>query len=111
MGKMKIRYIPIETLLEMRANNEKFKLVEALSEESFAQGHIPGAINFPMDKLKEKAKKLLKKTDTIVIYCASYHCQASTNAARLLLGMGYKKVLDYKAGKKGWQDAGLELEE
>jgi len=106
----KIKFITIETLLEMRTNNEKFKLVETLTDFSFKKGHIPGAIDIPIDSIGKLAPKLLKKTDTIVVYCADYTCHASTNAAKMLLGMGYKNVLDFKASKKGWVDAGFELE-
>lgn len=107
---VRIKFISLDQLLEMKANNDRFKLVEVLSEDNFKEGHIPGAINLPMDKLAVLAKKYLKKTDTIVVYCASYACHASTKAAELLLKMGYRKTLDFKASKKGWIDAGLELE-
>ena len=70
---------------------------------------MPGAINIPVDKLKEIAPKMLKKSDKIVVYCASYQCHASTNGARILLEMGYKNVLDFKGGKKTRVDAGFEL--
>lgn len=104
----KVKFIDIEGLLEMEANNENFKLVEVLKEEDYRQGHIPSAINIPMQKLADAGKQL-KKTDTIVVYCASYGCHASTNAAKSLMQMGYKKVLDFKGGKKMWTDAGLDL--
>lgn len=107
---VKIKFISLDQLLEMKVNNDKFKLVEVLSEDNFEEGHIPGAINLPIDKLSSLAKKYLKKTETIVVYCASYACHASTHAAEILLKMGYKKTLDFKASKKGWTDAGLELE-
>ena len=94
----------------MLANNDEFKLVEVLSEESYGSGHIPGAINLPLDKLKDLSEKQLDKTDTIVVYCGSYTCHVSTKATKELLRMGYEKTLDFKAGKKGWLKAGLELE-
>ena len=106
----KIKFIAMEQLLEMMENKEQFKLVEVLSPESYKEGHIPGAINLPFDKIKELAPKHLKKTDVIVVYCANYHCQASTKATRTLLDMGYSKAIDFKAGKQGWENAGLELE-
>ena len=106
----RIRFIPIEQLLEMMENKDDFKLVEVLSEDSYKDGHIPGAINIPVDKLEKENGKKLKKTDTIVVYCASYHCPASTNATKILLKMGYNKVFDFKGSKKTWVDAGFELE-
>ena len=106
---VKIKFITLEDLLEMQTNDEDFKLVEVLSEDSFKRGHIPGAINIPGGNLESEAEKHLDKTDKIVVYCSSYSCQASTNAAKTLLEMGYENVLDFKAGKKGWSDVGLHL--
>jgi len=113
----KIKLITLEQLMEMDVNGQKFKLVEVLGEDSFKKGHIPGAINIPVPKditvkeLTEVSKvKGVKKTDTIVTYCASYPCHASTRAATLFLKAGFKKTLDFKASKKGWVDAGFELE-
>jgi len=106
----RIKFIPIEQLLEMMGNKDNFKLVEVLSEDSYEKGHIPNAINIPVDKLEKESGKKLKKTDNIVVYCASYTCHASTNAAKILLNMGYNKVLDFKGSKKAWVDAGFELE-
>lgn len=106
---MHIKLITLEQLLEMQFSGTKFKLVEVLAEDSFKKGHLPHAINLPLDHLEELAKKHLKKTDLIVVYCNSFGCEASTEAARILLKMGYKKVLDYKAGKLGWVNGDLDL--
>ena len=106
----KLRFITIERLLEMKANNKKFTLVDVLSEESYKEGHIPGAINIPLENLESLAERYLDNRDTIVVYCGSYSCQASTKATRKLLEMDYENTLDFKAGKRGWQHAGLELE-
>lgn len=81
-----------------------------MGEDSYKDGHIPNAINIPVDNLERYVSKKLKKTDTIVVYCASYSCHASTNAAIMLMKIGYKKVLDFKGSKKAWVDSGLELE-
>jgi rhodanese-related sulfurtransferase len=104
----KIKFITLEQLMEMDVNGQKFKLVYVLHPSAFKKGHIPGSINIPFDELK--TTKILKKTDTIIVYCSSYSCHASTNAAALLIKRGYKKVLDFKAGAKGWADADLGLQ-
>jgi rhodanese-related sulfurtransferase len=106
----KLTFITIERLLEMNANDEKFTLVDVLSEESYKDGHIPGAINIPLGNLESLAERYLDRKDTIVVYCGSYSCQASTKATRKLLEMGYENTLDFKAGKRGWQHTGLGLE-
>jgi len=108
-----VKIISIEDFLEMLTNGEDFKLIEVLSDDHFKNGHIPGAIHIPLNDLTEKnlTKNNIRKDDTIVVYCTSYSCPASTRAAKRLLEMGYKKTLDFKAGKKGWDSAGFELEE
>lgn len=106
----KLRLIPIEKVIELLENEEKFTLVEALSEEEFAEGHLPGAVNVPDTKVKELAEQRLPhKNALIVTYCSKYSCHASSNLARGLMELGYTDVLDYKAGKKGWLAAGFEL--
>lgn len=106
----KLSFITIERLLEMKANNEKFSLVDVLSEENYAESHIPDAINIPLEKLEKMAERYLDKHETIVVYCGSYSCQKSTKATRKLLDLGYENTLDFKAGKRGWQHTGLGLE-
>ena len=49
---MRVKFISVETLLELKENNDKFKLVDVLSPESYGEGHIPGAINIPPEELK-----------------------------------------------------------
>jgi rhodanese-related sulfurtransferase len=105
----KLKFIPIETLLEIQENQEDVMIVDVLSEDAYKQGHIPGAMNIPTDQIEQRAQDVLDKSKPVVTYCASYACPASTNAARKLLEMGYTDVLDYKAGKQGWTSAGLEL--
>ncbi len=113
----KVRLITLEKLLELKENDERFRLVEVLGEDSFKRGHIPEAINVPVPKDMTPAQLLvvaeekgIKKTDVIVTYCASYPCHASTRAAKLFLKAGFETVLDFKASKKGWVGAGFELE-
>jgi len=49
---------------------EKVALVEALAPESFAKGRLPGAVNIPMDRVKELAARLLPdKNAQVVTYC------------------------------------------
>ena len=110
MVEAKLTFISKEKLFEMMENKEAFKLIEVLSEENYKEGHIPAALNIPVNKLDEIAPDILpQKNERIVVYCSGFSCTASTGAARKLQAMGYTNVLDYKGGKKDWQGAGLPL--
>jgi len=106
----KITMITLEKLLEMKANEDEFVLVDTLDKESFNEGHLPGAINLPSESIIGEADEKLGKQDTIVTYCAGYDCPASTIAARKLLDTGFSDVLDFKGGLEAWANAGLEVE-
>jgi rhodanese-related sulfurtransferase len=50
---------------------EKFTLVETLAEAAFCQGHLPGAVNLPPDRVKERAQEVLPDREAeIIVYCA-----------------------------------------
>lgn len=105
-----VKQITRGELMEKVSSGRKFKLVDVLDREHFAKEHIKGAISMPVSEIEKKAAKLLKKDETIVVYCASFTCEASTFAAEKLISMGYKDVLDYKGGLKDYKEAGLPLE-
>lgn len=51
---------------------DHFKLVETLAEEKYNQGHLPGAVNLPPDRIAELAPTLLpEKSAEVIVYCAS----------------------------------------
>jgi rhodanese-related sulfurtransferase len=62
---------------ELRAkvqSKEKIKLVETMAPDRYQQGHIPGALNIPPEKVKELAPQLLPdKNAEIITYCANTH--------------------------------------
>jgi rhodanese-related sulfurtransferase len=104
-----VELISLERLLEMRENGEEFKLVEVLPEPSYKEGHLPDAINIPVESLETEAPRLLGKHDKVVLYCSNFTCTASTRGARTLAEMGYKHALTLRAGKDGWKAAGFPL--
>jgi rhodanese-related sulfurtransferase len=51
---------------------DRFTLVETLPDYMYRQGHLPGAVNLPPDKVREQAASVLPdKGADIVVYCAS----------------------------------------
>lgn len=104
-----VKTITREELKEMMASGKNFKLVDVLEREHYEKEHIQGAISLPLNELEKKASAVLKKEEVIVVYCASFTCQASTMAAEKLMALGYKNVLDYKGGLKDYKEANLPL--
>ncbi len=98
-----------EGLKRMIDRNEEFVLVDVLSEESFQERHIPGAINIPLDEIEKMAPKLINKNEKVIVYCGSFECSSSTKAAEKLIELGYKKVYDFEGGLKDWQEGGYPL--
>ncbi len=50
-------------------NKEEYLLVDIREEAAFSHGFIPGAVNIPLSKLREKPE-LLPKDKKIILYCA-----------------------------------------
>lgn len=105
-----VKNITRNELMKMISKGEEFTLVDVLDKDHYEKEHIKGAVSLPVSDIEKRAAKLLKKDETIVVYCASFDCQASTNAAKKLLSLGYKHVLDYKGGLKDYKEANLPLE-
>jgi rhodanese-related sulfurtransferase len=85
-------------------------VAEILGPENFASGHLPGAVNLPLEGLTENAARLLPdKGVDIVVYCASSTCQNSHIAERKLRSLGYRNVRVFAGGKAAWKDAGHQL--
>lgn len=100
-----------EELREKIERGDDFVLLETLSPVSFAAGHLPGALNLPVERVRTGAAALIPRLDSeVVLYCASYQCDASTKAAALLERLGYTNLFDYHGGKADWKEAGLPME-
>jgi rhodanese-related sulfurtransferase len=85
-------------------------VAEILGPQSFASGHLPGAVNLPLDGLVENAARVLPdKSADIVVYCSSVTCQNSHIAERKLRSLGYQHVRVFAGGKAAWKEAGYEL--
>lgn len=106
-----IKQISAEDLLKKIENSENFKLVDVLLPSGYEKWHIPGAINIEIDELENLALKMLDKYDEIIVYCASFECQSSTRAAKILETLGFTNVSEYKGGKKEWMEKNYPIEE
>jgi rhodanese-related sulfurtransferase len=71
-------------------------ILDVRSKGEFESGHIRGAINIPVDQLRNNLNKLKNKSKPIITCCASG--MRSASAKTLLKANGYSEV--YNGG--GW---------
>jgi len=75
------------------------KLVDVRSADEFAEDHIEGAINIPVDDVAARTAELGDKTQPVVVYCRSG--KRAARAAATLREAGFTKV-ESLGGKDNW---------
>ena len=107
-----MKTITAPEIKQMREKKEDFALVNVVDPGDFSQKHIGGSANIPLsDPTFEQRveQKLGGKTRTVVVYCASTECDASTKAATKLEAAGFTNVVEFAGGVKEWETAGYRL--
>ncbi|MAF94868.1 MAG: hypothetical protein CMM60_03840 [Rhodospirillaceae bacterium] len=107
---MNYKTITGNDLITFMESDQIFFLVDVLSREHYVQEHIPGAISIPFEEIGHQAKQMFKKDDMIIVYCASFACQASSLAASKLVAFGFNNVYEYEGGLKDYKITDLPLE-
>lgn len=67
-------------------------LVDVRTPEEFAAGHLPGAVNIPVDDLSLRLEELGAPEKPVVVYCRSGGRGA--RAEKLLKERGFQQVLN-----------------
>ena len=79
--------------IEMMESEKDYIIVDVRTPEEFADGHIEGAINIPLDTISTSIPELPNKNQLIMIYCRSGN--RSNQAANKLDDLGYTNVIDF----------------
>ena len=99
--------IPATELLE-RAKKGLVTVLDVRPAEEYAAGHIPGAINVPVDKLEAFLSRLPKRKE-VVAYCRGPYCLMSFEAVEKLRSRGLR-ARRLQNGLPEWRAAGLPVE-
>jgi len=81
--------------------------------EFYEEGHLPGALPFPLMEFDTVIGTLLEMTDQqspILIYCSGFECMDSHNFATNLENMRFTNVKVYPGGFRQWQEMGYDIE-
>ena len=97
----------LKKMIDSRAAD--FLVVSNDPQESFDEGHIPGATSFPWaDTLKIPIT--LPRNKTLILYCSCAHEEDSSDMAAKLARFGYRNVKVLEGGFLKWSDLKYPIE-
>lgn len=100
--------IPRAELLE-RAHDGLVTVIDVRPAEEFAAGHVPGAVNIPLNELEARLDEL-GEAQEVVAYCRGPHCILAFDAVARLREKGIK-ARRLEDGYPEWKTAGLPVEQ
>ena len=66
------------------------RLIDVRSVEEFGRGHLPGAVNIPVQEIDQRLGEVGPTEGDVVVYCRSGH--RSSRAAQVLREHGFTRV-------------------
>lgn len=84
-------------------SDEGFIMLDIRAEAAYDAGHIPGAINIPLNELGYRLFTL-DRTKDIIVYC-NLGLPRSTIACQVLVNSGFKDVYKLTGGMSAWNYA------
>jgi rhodanese-related sulfurtransferase len=88
-------------------------IIDARDPYEYEEGHIPGAINIPYDRVPEYLDQLYNEIPTdqpVIVYCRGPACDFSDQLATELKILGYQDVRVFTGGWEQWTAAGYPVE-
>ena len=91
------------------ANENLVTILDVRPIEEYSAGHLPGAINIPIEELQQHLKDF-KPEQEVVAYCRGPHCILAFDAVAQLREQGLK-ARRLENGFPEWKVAGLPVED
>src|SRR5687767_1593221 len=98
------------TQVKALAESKKAVIIDVNGSESYAKGHVPGALDYAAIKANLADALPKDKNTPIVAYCGGPKCKAYQAAATAAEKLGYKNIKHMSAGISGWKEAGQKME-
>ncbi|HKV92828.1 MAG TPA: rhodanese-like domain-containing protein [Candidatus Angelobacter sp.] len=98
-----VSVVSVPQFSDLKTRSKRFLLIDVRSPSEYATGHIPGAVNMPMEQVPSRLPDL-EGEDAIVLVCQSGH------RARMVAGLlepSGKLLSILEGGTSAWLEAGL----
>lgn len=90
---------PAELTAE-RAQGKDLLIIDVRDPKHYEKSHIAGAINLPLDQIRDKLHQLDKEKN-IIVYCNGG--VSGNSAQNILINYGFKAVRNLSGGHKNWE--------
>ena len=94
--------------LAKRVRGGAVTVLDVRPADEFAAGHLPGAVNIPLDQLTARMRELPVKRE-VIAYCRGPYCLLAFEAVETLRKMG-RQARRLEQGLPEWKLAGLPVE-
>lgn len=102
------RRVDVDTFRAERAAGAFAVVVDVRTAEEFASGHVPSAVNIPLDQLKGRVAELAPHRDAkVAVICQSG--ARSLAASMTLVEQGFTGIVDVEGGTSAWISLGQEV--
>lgn len=102
------KYIAVAEIERLLKEDQGVTLIDARTDEEYAEAHVPGAVNIPIDALPGYAEGRGEGTAGIIAtMCGS--TGRGEKAAAILASHGVANVQVMEGGLKAWKEAGLSV--
>lgn len=88
-------------------------IIDSRDPAEYDEGHIPGAINIPYDRLPEYLDMLSSEVPMdgeVIVYCRGPACDFSDQLATELRILGYQNIRVFTGGWEHWVAAGYPVD-
>ena len=99
--------VSAEQVLAASASATPPVVLDVRTPDEFASGHVPGAMNIPIDQLAARTGELDPQRE-VVVYCE--RGPRASRAADALVAAGFSDVKLLSGHMSAWRDAGLPTE-
>lgn len=103
VGAQAIRNVPRISIdeLKMLIDKQAVLVIDVRDRDSYAKGHIPGAVNVDYTLVFQQADRFKDEKRTIVTYCA---CAREMTSARAAVDLAQKGIPGARALVGGWDE-------